>query len=325
MEFQGSAAARVAPAASESYRFSYHGEGGAFFVLLLKNILLTILTLGIYAAWAKTNRRRYIWSNIELYGQRLKYTGTGKELFIAYLKLLAFYVVFLVVPFAIGQALGTQVGTVVQIAMGLAVVVLIPFAIYWSRRFLLSRTQWRGIRFGLVEGAGPYAKAFIGGYLLTILTLGIYGPFWMNDLQRIMTDRSRLGSEPFHYDGVGKEMFWICLKGFLLTLVTLGIYGFWWQAAMNRYTIGHTTFSGARGRSEITGGFLFLISLLNVLGLTFTLGLAFPWIATYTLSEVLRRITFEGSIDFEGITQRAHVEGAGGEALADALDVGLGV
>jgi uncharacterized membrane protein YjgN (DUF898 family) len=325
MEFQGSAAARVAPTASESYRFSYHGEGGAFFVLLLKNILLTILTLGIYAAWAKTNRRKYIWSNVELYGQRLKYTGTGNELFIAYLKLVGFYLIFLGVPALVTAATDKAIGSIVQIVLALGVIVLIPFAVYWSRRYLLSRTQWRGIRFCLVEGAGDYAKTFIGGYFLTLLTIGIYGPFWINNLQRIMTNNTRLGSEPFHYDGVGKELFWITLKGFLLTIITLGIYSFWMQAALGRYYFAHTSFGGARGRSDITGGFLLKITLLNIVGLTLTLGLAFPWISTYTLREVLGRISFDGFIDFDAITQRAELAGAGGDALADALDVGLGV
>jgi uncharacterized membrane protein YjgN (DUF898 family) len=325
MDFHGSAAARVAPTVNEPYRFSYHGEGGAFFVLLLKNILLTILTLGIYAAWAKTNRRKYIWSNVEFYGQRLTYTGTGKELFVAYLKVIAFYLIFLGVPLIVQQTVGKGAGSVVQIALAVGLVLLIPFAVYWARAYLLSRTQWRGIRLGLVEGAGGYAKTFILGYLLTVITLGIYAPFWINNLQRIITNNTRLGSEPFHYDGVGKELFWICLKGFFLTIITLGIYSFWWQAAMSRYTIGHTSLGGARGRSEITGGFILGITLLNLVGLTLTLGLAFPWITTYTLTEVLRRITFEGYIDFDTITQRAKLQGAGGEALADVMDVGIGV
>ena len=59
------------PAEPQSFRFGFHGEGGAFFLVLLKNVLLTLVTFGIYAAWAKTNRRKYIWSNVEIHGQRL--------------------------------------------------------------------------------------------------------------------------------------------------------------------------------------------------------------------------------------------------------------
>jgi uncharacterized membrane protein YjgN (DUF898 family) len=316
--------AQASPAQA-SYRLSYHGEGGAFFLVLLKNILLTIITLGIYAAWAKTARRKYIWSNIELHGQRFVYTGTGQEIFIAYLKVAGVYLLLFGIPAILQVAVSKEAAAIAQVLFGLTIVFLIPFAIYWSRAYLLSRTQWRGIRFGLVEGAGPFAKTFIGGYLLTLVTLGIYGPFWVNNLQRIMVNNTRLGSEPFLYDGVGKELFWISIKGALLTLVTLGIYGFWLRATLQRYYLEHTRFSGARGRSELTGGFLLKIFLLNLVVTTLTLGLAFPWISTYTLREVLQRIWFEGQVDFAGITQRAGLAGAGGEALADALDVGIGI
>ena len=40
--------------------FQYHGDGGSLFVLLLKNVLLTLITLGIYLPWAKTARRQYL-------------------------------------------------------------------------------------------------------------------------------------------------------------------------------------------------------------------------------------------------------------------------
>ena len=315
----------VAPP-GETYQFGYHGDGTEFFVLLLKNIVLTVLTLGIYAAWAKTERRKYIWSHTELHGQRLVYTGTGKEVFIAYLKLLAFYIVFGAVPLVVRRTVSEKAGTVVQVALALVLIFIIPFAIYWSRAYLLSRTHWRGIRFGLArEGTNRYASTFILGYFLTLLTLGFYGPFWTNKLHGIMTSNTRFGSEPFRYDGRGSELFFIMLKGVLLSIITLGIYSFWMQAELSRYYLSHTEFSGARGHSEITGGFLFKVFLLHLFGTTLTLGLAFPWIATYTLREVLTRVSFHGHIDFAAITQRAARADAGGEALADALDVGLGI
>ena len=68
------------------YLFKFHGTGGAFLLLLLKNALFSILTLGIYIPWAKTNTRRFLWQNTEFAGQRFMYTGTGLELFKGYLK-----------------------------------------------------------------------------------------------------------------------------------------------------------------------------------------------------------------------------------------------
>jgi uncharacterized membrane protein YjgN (DUF898 family) len=307
-----------------SYRFSFFGEGGPLFFLLLKNVLLTIVTLGIYAAWAKTNRRKFVWSNVELFGHRFVYTGTGEEIFIGYLKVLGCYAVF-IGAVTLAGLVSKDMQLVVQTVLIIPFVILVPFAIYWSRAYLLSRTTWRGIRFSLTPGAGPFVKAFVVGYFLTLLTLGIYAPIWNNKLRRILTNNTRFGNVAFQYDGDGEEVFWLSVKGVLLTIVTLGIYAFWFEASLQRYYFNHTTFSGARGRFTITGGTLLKLFLINVLGTTLTLGLAYPWISVYTMRTMLGHLSFEGLIDFSGITQNAAIGDAGGDALANALDVGLGI
>ena len=66
--------------------------------LSIVNFLLRIVTLGIYHFWGKTEVRRRIWSAVRLNGEPLEYTGTGKELFLGFLVVLA--VVFL--PITLG-------------------------------------------------------------------------------------------------------------------------------------------------------------------------------------------------------------------------------
>ena len=43
----------------QGYRFRFFGTGSALFVLILKNVLLTLLSFGVYAAWAKTEQRKF--------------------------------------------------------------------------------------------------------------------------------------------------------------------------------------------------------------------------------------------------------------------------
>jgi uncharacterized membrane protein YjgN (DUF898 family) len=316
---------RAAGPPSESYRFRYHGEGSEFFILLLKNVFLTLITLGIYAAWAKTARRKYIWGHIDLHGQRLMYTGTGAELFAGYLKVAMAYLIIVGVPSVVGHLGGKGAQLVVQGALGIAVLILVPYAIFWSRAYLLSRTSWRGIRLGMVGSAGPYARAFIVGYLLTLVTLGLYAPFWLNHLRTLMTGATRLGSEPFAYDGRGGELFKLYVKGVLLTILTLGIYWFWMQASVQRYYFSHTAFSGARGSFRLRGGQLLKLFLLNLFGTTLTLGIAFPWIATYSLKLFMEHVSFEGRIDFAAVLQGSGGASPTSDVLADALGVDLGL
>ena len=313
-----------APAAYEPpiHRLSFHGDGTSLFLLILKNLFLTVITLGVYAAWARAERRKYMWSSTEISGQRLVFTGTGLELFKGYLKVLAVYLVFLVLPIAANYLVpGSR--PVVQGVLTLALLALIPFAIYWSRAYLLSRTKWRGIQFGLEPGAGPYAKTFIGGYLLTILTLGIYGPVWVNRLRAILLNNTRFGTERFSFDGSNREAFRIGFTGFLLSVLTLGVYYFWYAAEMNRFVLSHTSFMGARGRSELTAGDMFKILAGSVLGTVLTLGIAFPWIVVWSTRTVLDRISFVGEVDFALVAQRSSRGNAASDALAHDLGVDL--
>ncbi len=59
---------------------------GALFRIVYVNLILTILTLGIYRFWAKTKLRRYIWRHLMVGGESFEYTGTGKELLLGFLK-----------------------------------------------------------------------------------------------------------------------------------------------------------------------------------------------------------------------------------------------
>jgi uncharacterized membrane protein YjgN (DUF898 family) len=302
----------------------YHGRGGNLFLLILKNLFLTVVTLGVYAAWARTERRRYIWSNTEVSGQRLVYTGTGLELFKGFLKVLGFYAAYFALP-PLGEAIVPGSKLFLQIAASVALVVIIPFAVYWSRAYLLSRTKWRGVQFGLDRGASRYAKSFLGGYVLVVLTLGFYGPVWTNRLRSILLNNTRFGTERFSYDGTNGEAFRIGVKGILLGIVTLGIYLFWYAAEVNRFVLSHTSFMGARGRSELTGGDLFVITLGSLLGTALTLGLAFPWIFTWSTRTMLGKISFEGPVDFALVAQRAGAGNAASDALAGSLGVDLGL
>ena len=85
------------PAPLETRRFAFHGEGGSLFGIHIVNVLLTLLTLGIYYFWGKVKVRRYLYSQAEFDGDRFAFHGTGKELFFGWLKIvpaLAFLIWF---------------------------------------------------------------------------------------------------------------------------------------------------------------------------------------------------------------------------------------
>ena len=196
--------------------------------------------------------------------------------------MLAGYAVLIGIPAVVG-VMSKGLGGALRALAGVFIAVVIPFAIYWSRRYLLGRTRWRGIRFGLAGDARDFAKLFIKGALLTIVTLGFYSPVLGNRVYGFLMNHTRYGSASFSYDGRDGDAFKIGLKGFFLTLLTLGVYFPWYQASLQRFRLSHTRFEGATGAFDLTGGLLFKIFLVNIFGNALTLGLAFPWTTTYTL------------------------------------------
>lgn len=306
----------------ELHTFAFQGSGSSLFALILKNVALTLVTLGIYLPWAKTERRKYIWQNVEVDGHRLRYHGTGQELLIGYLKVVLGYLLFVGIAAISRAVFSPTVAMAVQGLLALLILPLIPYAIWGSQRYLLSRTSWRGIHFRLAGSPAPFVKLFFGGYLLTLITLGVYGPVWINDMRRLLTNASGLGTRSFDYRADNKQAWRLSIKGFVLSLLTAGLYTPWYAVAMARFRLRNTWLDGAHGELQLTGTDMLLLTLLQVFGTVLSLGLAFPWITAYSMQFVLQRTRFVGPVDFARIYQAPADGTAMADGLADMLDVG---
>lgn len=198
----------------------YFGETGSLFSLYFKTSLLTIITLGIYRFWAKTRMRKYIWSAVNGDGDAFEYTGTGLEKFLGFL----FAVVILAVYLGIVQMLllffglnlfQDPAGDPAQALWQLlavyvtffAVLPLILFAQYRARRYRMSRTRWRGLRFGMENGAWGYTLRALGYYLLNLLTLGLLSPLVTFRLEKYMVDRTWYGDAKFVQNGRWQRLY----------------------------------------------------------------------------------------------------------------------
>lgn len=190
------------PDADLATRFA--GRRGPLFWLALKTSALTVLTLGLYRFWMKTRIRRYYWSSIRPGGVPLEYVGEPLEKLLGFLiavVLLAFYIgiVNLVLMFASFALFHGN--TYAYVISFIGVIPLLFFAQYRARRYVLARTRWRGIRFGVDNAAWGYAVRALWWWFLSILSLGILLPRKTFALEKFRTDRTWYGSERLHQGG----------------------------------------------------------------------------------------------------------------------------
>ncbi len=187
--------------------------------LAVVTTLLTLVTLGIYRFWARTRLRRYFWSAFTLGGHGFEYTGKGIEKLIGFLiavAVLAIYLgVFQIALSFAGMSLfetvdpnGDEIrGLLLTYATFIALAPLIFYAQYRARRYMLSRTNWKGIRFGADQAAWGYAIRAIGHYMLTIATLGILLPRQTFYLEKYRTDRTWFGNAQFTQEGRWQSLY----------------------------------------------------------------------------------------------------------------------
>jgi uncharacterized membrane protein YjgN (DUF898 family) len=304
--------------------FAFHGSGGSLFGIFLVNMVLTLVTFGVYRFWATTRIRRYLMSQTEFEGDRFAYHGTGRELWLGFARAFALYWLPLILLNVLASYFLGPVGSMAVGALTPIVFLLvIPVAIVGARRYRLSRTSWRGIRFSFRGNTREFVNLFIGGVLLSVLTLGLYTPIFLVKKHAFLLSHSYFGSVKAEFDGENRGLFTSFLLALLLTPFTLGLCWFRFVARKQRFLWAHTTVGDARFDCGVTGGRLLGLHAVNLLLLALTLGLGRPWVLVRTLRFTLGYLTLEGPLDFAAVEQEAQAASATGEALAGMLDAGF--
>ncbi|WP_339949717.1 DUF898 family protein [uncultured Albimonas sp.] len=212
---------------------------------------LSVLSLGLYRPWMKTETRRVLWSHVEADGERLEYLGTGAQLFrglmlalillggvIALAWLAAATLGMMSLELVSGALQGTQVdldnpvgaalpllGAIAAPALIAALMIapLLPLAAFRGRRYRLSRTRWKGVRFGMDGGGWGLMGLGLVWTPLVIASGGLLWPVWRWLRERRMTRAMRWGGEPFGFEGGPLPLLlrWLPAWGFFAALVAV--------------------------------------------------------------------------------------------------------
>ena len=292
-------------AAPDLLPFRFSGRADEYFRIWIVNLALTIVTLGVYSAWAKVRSERYFYGNTTVGGTPFEYLADP----IAILKGRAIAAILLLAY--VGTA---QVSPVLNLVVLLILLVLFPWMLTRSLAFRARYSAWRSIRFGFDGGYGQAFKLYILLPIASIFTLYLAFPWVVRQQTEWLASQHRYGGTRLTFSAETSQFYAIYLlatasligiallvalvgalaSAFLadgggdalrlgLMLTVAGIYlagfavGVYIRAASANIMWNGIEVAGCRFQSTISGREMALLFITNAIAILCTLGLAYPW------------------------------------------------
>ncbi|MFK7892565.1 MAG: YjgN family protein [Granulosicoccus sp.] len=237
---------------SDHCQVSFTGSGGQYFKIWIVNILLTIVTLYIYSAWAKIRTKRYFHGNTVIDGSSFEYHARPMQILLS--RMVA-AVLFIAATF------GSSFNAVVSLGATVLLILVIPFAIWRSTIFNMRMTSYRNVRFDFDGRVWPL-YLYQGLFPLLIYGIGALGVYlW------------------FRSNDLSGHLILPALAAFLLFNLVIGAFTHHRlsQYFLNHYLYGKSRFSG----TLVLGTFFRTYLLAALVALTGLVGAFLLWFNLY--------------------------------------------
>lgn len=337
------------------HRFVFDGRAGEYFRIWIVNLALTLLSLGIYSAWAKVRTQRYFYGSTRLAGIPFEYTA--KPLPILKGRIIA-------VSLFSGYIVAGQYSVFVQLGLALFIAVMTPWLIVRGAAFRARYSSWRGLNFRFIPDYGEAYIRFLVLGLPLILTLGLLYP-WVKGKQRaFIVENHRFGGSWFTFllrpgqfyppyliawGVISAWMFVFSMIMFGAIMVSgagqsgeapagwlvIGMTGFMYlgyfivlaflAAALANLVYNHIDIDGRRLRSTLKGQRLLWIYAGNTAAILCSAGLLIPWAMIRLAQYRADCLCLLASDDFNGMVAERSIGVDATAAEVDGLfDIDIG-
>lgn len=317
----------------------FRGRAGEYFRIWIVNVCLTVITLGIYSAWAKVRRNRYLYASTLLAGAPLEYRAQPVQILKGRMIAVGALAIY---------ALAGQVYAPLQVALVLLFLALLPWLIVRARGFALRNTAYRNITFGFRGQYGEAARVHLGWPLLSALSMGFLYPLYVWRRAKFAVEGSRYGSQSFSFLARPGGYYAVYLKVALLFVVIpaaaifLVVSGLWaglvlallallatlsyLHTALANLTWSSLEMGGMRIESRLATGRMFWIALSNLVAVMASIGLLIPWATVRMARYRVEQLRVAGAQRLDALvgSQAAEV-GAAGEELSEMLAIDFGI
>lgn len=138
----------------EKHPVHFHGHEGQYFRIWIVNVLLSIVTFGLYTPWARRRTAQYFYQSTEMAEGSFDFTAPIRRMVVGFLLFAGLYFAWsLASKSDSGQT--RLLGNLVM----LAVLIAVPWLWASAMRFRLGHTRWRGLRLRFAPGMGEVYAA----------------------------------------------------------------------------------------------------------------------------------------------------------------------
>lgn len=188
----------------------FQGKASEYFGIWIVNLLLSLVTFGVYSAWAKVRRKKYFYNNTLIDNVGFDYHANP----IAILKgrIIAFVLFAL---YVYGKGSSPVLAGVLFLLFFLA----LPWLIVRGSLFNARNTSHRGLRFDFVGTVNKAVRVFIGLPMLTFFTLGLIWPYIAHEKSQFLMSNHRFGLSQFNMTRVVKGFYKVYLIVFIVPVI----------------------------------------------------------------------------------------------------------
>ncbi len=345
----------------ESHTLRFTGSACEYLRIWAVNACLTILTLGIYAAWAKIRTRQYFYVNTRLAGHPFYFLGQPTAILKGNIIIGIAFIIYCIAK-GVDPVWASAVASVFYLA--------VPYLIYKSLRFNARYSSFRNIRFGFRGSAAESYYTYLLFPSLIPFTLGLILPYWEFRRKKYFFDNLMFGASVTAFTGRPGYFYRTYVKAALIPIAVVFFLGIaaavmipmlgrlapmrtsipgWTPmiipvvvfsflfligtmvqqalyADLTNYCWGKTTLGNMRFVSTLRAWPLIWIRFSNIIAVVFSLGLLFPWAKVRRFRYLTEHLTVLSNEELDAFSASAErEEGSLGDAATDFFDIGFGL
>ncbi|MGE5258803.1 MAG: YjgN family protein [Hyphomicrobiales bacterium] len=318
--------------------FEFHGSGSEYFRIWIVNVLLSILTLGIYSAWAKVRNKQYFYGNTRINDAGFEYLAKPAQILRGRALVGCIFIL---------TSMVSKFFPLADTIVGALFIFLFPWLIVRSLAFNAHNSSWRNIRFSFNATYGEAFKVYILWPLLVPLTLGIMSPYVFYRQKKFVVEHSYYGKTRFTFTATAGEYYRIFMVASLISILSVAILGgvavlfaplailalpvYLYVFALFSVKTGNLLYNSSRlNRHRMESAMQVksyaLVVLTNTLATALTLGLFHPWAKVRTMRYKTGHLTLIPAGDLDAFVANKQKEvTAIGDASGDFLNFDLGL